>query len=490
MAGMTKGIGGRAAVGALALAALLSLGACSGSDDDGDGASPQGGGAGDDAGDGTPSAADALGNGVGGAMTDAPVVAPPPGTLYATAPGIEECSTDDVKARVDFDMRDYYVFASQVPSLSPAEFDTPEEQIRALRVAPDTFSSVSDFEDFQAQTAGRTTGFGFRLQEDESGRPRFRLVIGGSPAAAAGLERGDVLEALDGESVDGLDAEEITGRLRDAEDGQTVTFGVRRGDASLDIDVTRSAYTIDTIAGTFAFDAGDGTRVGYVPVLQFADTTAGALDGAFRFLVDEGVEALVVDLRYNPGGLIFAANRLGAHVAGGAVAGETFVQYLFNERYAREENFAVPFEDVGNAALGLERVVVIGTEESASSSELFINGLRPFVDVELVGTTTFGKAFGSSPERYCDKAINAMRFITANAEDATVAGGLEPGCTVEDDWNAPLGDPDDALTDAAYGVLLDGVCRGDVQASAAARARPAAIGRTLWDETPRPPGAY
>ena len=413
---------------------------------------------------------------------------------YVTAPGVEVCSVDDVKARVDFDMRDYYVFADRVPSLSPAGFDAPDALIRALRVAPDTFSAVIDFADFEAQTEGRNVGFGFRLAEHAAGRTRFQLVVGGSPAAAAGLRRGDELVALDGESVEALSPRDVGARLDDVPEGRTVAFTVRRdggpdgGPVTIDVDVTRAEYVTDTVAGAFSFDAADGTRVGYVPVLQFASGTADSLDAAFASLAADGVGALVLDLRYNRGGLISAANRLAAHVAGDAVAGGTFVRYLHNAAYARERNRDVAFETV-DATLGLERVVIVTTGESASSAELAINGLRPYVDVRTVGSATFGKAFGSRPLRHCDAAINAMLFVTANADGDSVAGGIAPDCAVADAWDHPLGDPRDALSGAAYALLLDGACPegAEERVPLASRAAEPDAGRPAWDEAPVAP---
>ena len=500
------GLPGRTAA---ALVAALALGACGGSggddeSEDGGGngsqdvaeaggapvANPlevvppdEGGGAVDpDAFDGRPSPGAPAEDDAGG--SDAPL------EPFATAPGAEACSIADVKARVDFDMRDYYVFAEDVPSLSPAEFDTPQALIEALRVAPDVFSSVVDFDDFSDQVAGRAVDFGFVLAPGSDGRVRFGIVLGGSPAAAAGIERGDALVALDGEPVGRLDelgeagALALLERIDAAEEGEPLRFGIERDGETLEIEIRKAAYAIDTLAGTRSFEAEDGTRVGYVPVLEFAESTPAAMDAAFARLADEGVEALVLDLRYNPGGLVFAASRLAAHVAGDRVVGQTFANYLFNERYARELNASVGFDPV-DATLGLDRVVAIMTGDSASSSELAVNGLKPFIDVEVVGTRSFGKAFGSAPMRYCDVAINAMAFVTANAEGETVAGGIEPDCEVEDVYDFPLGDERDALTGAAYRVLLDGTCPSDVQARARLDGRARGAATALRDGTPR-----
>ncbi len=464
----------------LALALVLAAVAGCGSDDDG----PSGGAAGD-IGDGRLPPID------GSEQTDPVDIViglPDAAGGYVTAPGVEACSVADLNARVDFDMRDYYVYAERVASVSPADFDSPEGLIAELRVEPDIFSSVSDYEAFQAQSEGRQSGFGFVLLEDDAGVPRFRTVIGGSPAEAAGLVRGDELIALDGRNVEDLGAQGIVSDLREADEGQRITFTVRAPDEEpRDVDVVRAAYTIDTLAGTSVLDV-DGRRIAYLPILQFAETTADALDARFAELVDEDVDALVLDVRYNPGGLIFAANRLAVHIAGDNVTNAldaAFVRYLHNERYARASNVDVPFERV-DSTLNLDELVVITTEGSASSSELAINGLRPYIDVRTVGETTFGKAFGSRPLRYCDKAINAMLFETANANGETVAGGIPADCAVADEFRYPLADVRDALTGAALQLATGGTCPSDAQAAAPAT-RVRARDTVLWSELPEVP---
>jgi len=108
--------------------------------------------------------------------------------IYQTPIDVAQCSVDDIKGRVDFDMRDYYIYYDQVPQLNLADYDSGNALIRDLRVRPDIYSSVRDaatqsslFEE------GRTKGYGFVFQPSTDGVVRFRLVDIGSPGYDAGV---------------------------------------------------------------------------------------------------------------------------------------------------------------------------------------------------------------------------------------------------------------------------------------------------------------
>ena len=108
--------------------------------------------------------------------------------VYTTPAGVEEYSVEDIKQRVDFDMRDYYIFYDQVPELNLDDYETPEELMRDLRVNPDIFSNVQDAaSQLELTEQGRTGAFGFWFRPAGDGVVRFREILFGSPADGAGL---------------------------------------------------------------------------------------------------------------------------------------------------------------------------------------------------------------------------------------------------------------------------------------------------------------
>jgi len=148
---------------------------------------------------------------------------------FVTAPGVTACSTEDINARVDFDMRDYYIFYDQVPQLNLAEFDSPESLIRALRVDPDIYSFVTDDETrAQLVEEGMAEGRGFWFQPAGDGAVRFREILSGSPADEAGLLRGDELIELNGRPIGEISRDELREELTDAD--ASVSMQVRTSD--------------------------------------------------------------------------------------------------------------------------------------------------------------------------------------------------------------------------------------------------------------------
>lgn len=429
----------------LALVAALALGACT-----------EGGGSGDDgtsfpAVDAAPGADPA--DRAGTPPDDLPSVPP---VVYQSAPGIVTCSIEDIRAKVDFDMRDYYIYYDQVPVVRLEDFDRAEQLIRALRVEPDIFSFVTDREE-QAQLfeEGTVEGYGFWFRPEADGVVRFREILAGSPAEGSGLARGDELIALDGRAIGEYDEEALRSALR----GNRLSFTVRRGDGEpRTVTLERDGYFWFTAPlATIMTPLDGGWRVGYLRVDRFLDTTTAEIDDHMAwFAAKGGIDELVLDLRYNGGGRSRVARRLAAQIGGARLHGAIYQIGRANDRYS-EFDTEVRFENAPNA-LGLPRVIVLMTEFSASASEAVVNGLEPYLDVVVIGERSLGKPFSSFSEDYCDKSINAMSLLRTNAVGVSVVGGIAPDCPVDDTWRAPAEDPADALLGAALAYIAEGSC--------------------------------
>lgn len=138
------------------------------------------------------------------------VQADPTEVVYKTPAGVEECSTEDIKHRVEFDMRDYYIYYDQVPVVDLADYSTPESLMRALRVAPDRYSNVADTAGQNAlNDDGATRGYGLWFNPDKDGVVRFREILSGSPADKAGILRGDQIILFNGDPIGDVSDDEI-----------------------------------------------------------------------------------------------------------------------------------------------------------------------------------------------------------------------------------------------------------------------------------------
>ncbi|MNL26770.1 Peptidase family S41 [compost metagenome] len=186
---------------------------------------------------------------------------------------------------------------------------------------------------------------------------------------------------------------------------------------------------------------------------------------------------LVVDLRYNGGGLLDLASELAFMVAGEAnTRGKTFEATRFNAKHTERDpvtgrtldpilfwstasGFSVPY-DQPLPSLDLRRVYVLTGPDTCSASEAFINGLRGIdIDVIQIGGTTCGKPYGFYPQDNCGTTYFSVQFDGVNAKGfGGYADGFTPTCFVPDDFGHALGDSQEALLAAALAHQVTGAC--------------------------------
>jgi len=198
---------------------------------------------------------------------------------------------------------------------------------------------------------------------------------------------------------------------------------------------------------------------------------------------------LVLDLRYNGGGLLDIASELAYMIAGsGPTQGQSFDDLTFNDKHTvanpvTGQNLSpTPFHSTslgfsvtqGQAlpTLDLDRVFILSTSSTCSASEAIINGLRG-VDVEviLIGSTTCGKPYGFYPTDNCGTTYFTIQFKGSNAKGfgdysdgfspentAATVGEVVTGCSVADDFSKPLGDSEEELFKTALDYRVSGNC--------------------------------
>ena len=393
-----------------------------------------------------------------------------------TAASGADCSTGGQVDFVRTTLNAWYFWYQQLPNPDPAGFTSPEAYLDAVRYRPldTTFSYVANKADSQAFFSdSQFVGFGIRTTL--AGNDDFRVadVFAGSPAAAIGLDRGSRFLEINGQSIASLVSSNQLGSVfGPAQVGVTsrVHFIDREG-AEHDATMTKAVVTIPTVAATETYRVG-GSTVGYVLFQNFVTPSNAALDSAFAQLREAGADELVLDLRYNGGGLISVAQHLAGLIGGAPTANQTFVRFIHNDKQSAR-NSTLPIPTVANA-LGVKRLVVIATRSSASASELVVNGLRPYMEVTIVGDRTYGKPVGQYSFDFCDKTLFPVSFSTRNAADqGDYFDGLPANCAADDDLGHALGDPDEG----SLGAALDYIRSGRCNPTAAARAHAQSLGR-------------
>ena len=370
------------------------------------------------------------------------------------------CQTSGQNLYVRDVMTELYYWYSFVPALDPLRFNSPEEYLEAVRHRPldNSFSYITSREENEAFFSdSQFVGLGFSTAVRGSDM-RVLQVFEGSPAAEAGLGRGHRILEINGRTIEALVA---ASQLDDAFGPNQigaeveVAFQTRDGETRRRR-LTKRAVTIPTVSLTRVITV-DGRRVGYVFFRNFVRPSFAALDAAFATLREANVSELVLDLRYNGGGLVDVAVHLASLIAGPVTNGQVLAKYVHNDRY-RSLDEDIRFE-APETALGLSRLFVVTTRGSASASELMINALRPYIPVVVVGDRTYGKPVGQYGIPFCDKVIAPVAFTIRNVADkGDYFDGIPADCTAGDDITHDLGDVAEASLAEALQVVRTGAC--------------------------------
>ena len=381
------------------------------------------------------------------------------------------CSNDGQKQFVLDALYDWYLWNADLPAnLSIADYATPEELVVEVTetfgpqkpdgTPLDRFSSVGSLEaDQQFFGEGKYEGFGFSWRE-EGGEMRMTGVFAGSPADVAGLARGQTVVTLNDRTYANIVGGEGINTFFDSND--TVTFVMQRLDATtFSADVTKAIVTIPPVPQSRLINIGDGVPpVGYMEFRTFISTAEPRFASVFSDFAAAGVTDVIIDMRYNGGGLVRTAELLGDYLGSVANPGAIFSRTEFNADRAPSNNsidlFANPAISNG---LNTSRFIVIASSSTASASELVTNSLIPYADVWIVGANTFGKPVGQVGIEFCEKILRPTSFRTTNSlGDGDYFDGLPVDCPAADDLDIPVGDANDPNVIAALSVSTTGAC--------------------------------
>lgn len=237
-----------------------------------------------------------------------------------------------------------------------------------------TYFNKQEYEDFMLSTTGIYYGIGALLAQDKNTNIiTIEKVYANSPAEESGLMEGDIILSANGVSSEGISVSELVNYIR-GEEGTDVTLSVKRGDKTLEITCTRRRVDVPTVEYTM-FD----NNIGYIMISQFEEVTAQQFKDALKDLKNQGMKALVIDLRGNPGGLLSSVSEILDEILPEGLLVYTENKYGHKEEYTSKKG-----------ELGLPLCVLIN-ESSASASEIFAGAIKDYEYGTLIGTNTFGK---------------------------------------------------------------------------------------------------
>lgn len=305
----------------------------------------------------------------------------------------------------------------------PSEEEMIEAAIAGMLAALDPHSSylnAKSFKDMQVNTRGEFGGLGIQVTM-EAGFVKVISPIDDTPAFRAGVESGDIITHLDGESVQGLTLAQAVDKMRGKVGSDIRLTLAREGREPFDVTITRSIIKITSVRSH-----AEG-KVGYVRITSFNEQTDKGLERAIKKLKDEigkDFQGVVLDLRNNPGGLLDQAVAVSdAFLDRGEIVSTRSRKPEDTQRFNARE---------GDLASGLPVVVLINGG-SASASEIVAGALQDHRRAVILGTKSFGK--GSVQTIMPLSGSGAMRLTTARyytpSGRSIQAKGVEPDIEVK-----------------------------------------------------------
>jgi carboxyl-terminal processing protease len=399
--------------------------------------------------------------GGGGDAGDIEDVAPP-----------ASCSTPD---RQDFLARyfdaEYFWYRLSPPKPTPGSIATVDAYFDALlyqggglipdgngaRWPADRYSGFQSTESYNRFFGdGQTLGYGLAVNgleavEQRASRLFVRYVEPASPAAAAGIVRGDEVISLNNQAVPALITANNFDVLTPAALGNPLTAVIRSAQGvQRNVALNAAIYTLTPVQNNKVVQSQGGRLMGYVTVKDMIDQVNASLTSAMQGFIGQGVREFVLDMRYNGGGFVRVGRNVASHISGAAANNQVFSRLLYNDKQ-QADNSNVLFGNPSNWA-GVRKVYVLMGPRTCSASEQVINGLLGVgVNVVAVGSASCGKPVGfQARDDGCGTTYSVTNFESVNARnEGRYFNGFAPTCQVSEDLTRPAGDPNDPLLAAA-----------------------------------------
>jgi carboxyl-terminal processing protease len=406
---------------------------------------------------------------------------------------VTPATTTEVNNWIVENMKYWYYWNDKIPanpdkSLAPDKlFDSILYKYDAtIRPDGDRFSWINESaEALTASLSGesKSTGAEFQLYRKANTddlAARILYVFPNTPAAQAGVKRGDIIAKLtiDGQVLTGTNYSSILSS------GSEAIFTIGTYDATNGFVATTTTKTSKTLV--FQEDpifmdsvyVRSNKKIGYIVYNQFVTEPNGAknglydkkMDGIFAKFKAAGVNELVLDLRYNPGGYLSSALNLASLIGKNTSSNKLMYRTEYNKTVSPDlikqygdkfftTNFLDKTENLGG---NLSRVIILTSKRSASASEMIINALKPYMSVFLIGDVTVGKNVGSITIKDDKGAIKwgmqpivLKTFNSANQSEFTA--GFKPDVSVIESLAQPMvafGDLKDPLLNEAFFQIL------------------------------------
>ena len=299
-------------------------------------------------------------------------------------------------------------------------YEAIQEMLGKLEDPYTRFLDPKQFESMQIDTSGELTGVGVQITQDEKTKDITVIApIEGSPAAQAGLLNKDVIIQVDDTNTRGMDLNDAVSLIRGPVNSN-VTLTVQRGQEQLSFKIKRARIEIHPVR--FSTQTSPTGSVGYIRLNQFSNNATAEMREAIQELEKQRVTGFVLDLRSNPGGLLYSSAEIARMWMGEGTIVATVDRKGGEDKLTSDKN-----------TLTDRPLVILVDGGSASASEILAGALQDHQRAILLGTQTFGKGLVQSVMPLEDDsalAVTVSKYMTPNGRDIHKTG-IEPDIEVK-----------------------------------------------------------
>ena len=272
------------------------------------------------------------------------------------------------------------------------------------------YYTEEEYEEESRGTEGSYAGIGISITRNTEGGILVVECYEGGPADLAGLQKNDVITAVNGTDVTDLTPADVSQMIREKEDGTSVlTVYHQEENEPEDISVTVSNVELPTVSYEMLEDS-----IGYLRIAEFTMVTPQQFENAYKDLREKGMEKLIVDLRDNPGGVLSSVCDVLRQILP-----EGLIVYT-EDKYGEKQEMKCD----GDTPIDIPLAVLVN-ENSASASEIFAGAVKDYGIGTIVGTTTYGKGIVQSLQKLSDGSavkLTTARYYTPKGNDIHKVG--------------------------------------------------------------------
>ena len=292
-------------------------------------------------------------------------------------------------------------------------YEAIREMLKRLDDPYTRFMNPEEFKTMQIDTSGELTGVGIQITKEEETENIIVIApIEDTPASKAGIISKDIIREIDGKSTKGMELNDVVSLIR-GKPGTKVKLNIERNGKMLEFTITRAKIEIHPVKASIN-QSPQVSKIGYIRLTQFSSNATVEMKQAITEAEDDNVNGYIIDLRSNPGGLLYSSVEI--------------ARMFINKGKIVSTVDRVGEVDAHNAngrTLTQKPIVVLVDGGSASASEILSGALQDYDRATVVGTKTFGKGLVQSVRGLGDGsglAVTIAKYLTPNGRDINKEG--------------------------------------------------------------------